>query len=474
MEASPDRPCACTAPAVPGCGGAGPRRAGLRPFLASSGAGSAADTKQYLYLDPGRLWSGRASLWDSHTGGHGAPPEHRLPVPDGALVLGVRAARGPRLGRQRLWLGTISFVAVLGARWLFRLLGVGRRGARGALVYMLTPYQLAFTARISVLLLPWAALPWLVGLTMRAVRRGGWRDRPSSPSSSWPPGASTSPPSSWPRGPPLARLRAVPGRAAARAALAAGGAHRRSQPRRVAVVDRGPAPPGRRTACPVLQLTENLRTLARPPRPTTSCGGLGNWFFYGRAVSATRSTRRGYDRRHAWWTSDLRHPGGGGRRSAGSCAGATAPTSPLLVVVGTVVARRAWPVRRPQPLRRGLEAVRPTIVRSGSRCATPPRSCRSWSWAWPGCSPPAWRRLRGARSGVGRRRAVGVASPASCRCGGTATLPRPSPPEDVPSTGARPSAASTSGGDDTGSSRSPGANFAAYRWGNTIEPITPG
>ena len=33
----------------------------------------------------------------------------------------------------------------------------------------LTPYQLAFTARISVLLLPWAGLPWLIGLTMRAV-----------------------------------------------------------------------------------------------------------------------------------------------------------------------------------------------------------------------------------------------------------------------------------------------------------------
>ena len=41
---------------------------------------------------------------------------------------------------------------------------------------MLTPYQLAFTARISVLLLAWAALPWIVGLTMRAVQRGGWRD----------------------------------------------------------------------------------------------------------------------------------------------------------------------------------------------------------------------------------------------------------------------------------------------------------
>ena len=72
-------------------------------------------------------------------------------------------------------MGTLSFLAVLGARWLFKNLGARRWGAlAGALVYMLTPYQLAFTARISVLLLAWAALPWLLVITMRAVQRGGW------------------------------------------------------------------------------------------------------------------------------------------------------------------------------------------------------------------------------------------------------------------------------------------------------------
>src|SRR5437763_674735 len=74
-------------------------------------------------------------------------------------------------------MGAISLVAALGARWLFTMLGIRRVGAlAGTLVYMLTPYQLAYTARFSVLLLAWAGLPWLVGLTMRAVRDGGWRD----------------------------------------------------------------------------------------------------------------------------------------------------------------------------------------------------------------------------------------------------------------------------------------------------------
>jgi len=40
---------------------------------------------------------------------------------------------------------------------------------------MLTPYSLDYSARISVLLLPFAALPWLIGLTRKALRDGGWR-----------------------------------------------------------------------------------------------------------------------------------------------------------------------------------------------------------------------------------------------------------------------------------------------------------
>src|SRR5262249_18727397 len=47
--------------------------------------------------------------------------------------------------------------------------------AVAALAYMLTPYSLDYTARISVLLMPWAALPWLIGIARKALRDGGWR-----------------------------------------------------------------------------------------------------------------------------------------------------------------------------------------------------------------------------------------------------------------------------------------------------------
>ena len=44
-----------------------------------------------------------------------------------------------------------------------------------AVAYMFTPYTLDYSARISVLLLPFAALPWMIGLTRKALRDGGWR-----------------------------------------------------------------------------------------------------------------------------------------------------------------------------------------------------------------------------------------------------------------------------------------------------------
>ena len=41
--------------------------------------------------------------------------------------------------------------------------------------YGFSPYVLQYAHRISVLLLPWAGLPWMLALTILAVRRGGWR-----------------------------------------------------------------------------------------------------------------------------------------------------------------------------------------------------------------------------------------------------------------------------------------------------------
>src|SRR6185503_11481125 len=148
------------------------------PFLLSSPGRLSSDTKQYLYLDPGRLLGRAPYLWDPHVAA-GTVPHQQIGYlfPMGPYYWFMDVIGVPDWIAQRLWLGTITLFAFLGARWLFTMLGTRRSGAlAGALVYGLSPYQLAFTARMSVLLLPWAGLPWLVGLTMRAVRRGGWRD----------------------------------------------------------------------------------------------------------------------------------------------------------------------------------------------------------------------------------------------------------------------------------------------------------
>jgi hypothetical protein len=81
---------------------------------------------------------------------------------------------------QRIWLGSILFAAALGVLFLLRTLNVRGPGTVvAAVVFMLTPYTLDFAARISVILLPWAGLPWMLALTIRALRtsdgKGSWR-----------------------------------------------------------------------------------------------------------------------------------------------------------------------------------------------------------------------------------------------------------------------------------------------------------
>ena len=79
---------------------------------------------------------------------------------------------------QRLWLGSILFLAGVGVWFLLRTLRFGHDADRGraSFAYALTPYTLTLAARLSVILLPFAGLPWLIAFTIRAIRRGGWRD----------------------------------------------------------------------------------------------------------------------------------------------------------------------------------------------------------------------------------------------------------------------------------------------------------
>jgi arabinofuranan 3-O-arabinosyltransferase len=448
------------------------------PFLASSPHLLSADTKEYLYLDPGRLLSRAPYLWDPHVG-MGTVPHQQIGYlfPMGPYFWFMDRVGVPDWIAQRLWLGTISLAAVLGARWLFTMLGTGRAGAlAGALVYMLTPYQLAFTARISVILLAWAALPWLVGLTIRAVRNGGWFDPALFALVFLAVGSVNASslvfvaiaPALW------LLIEALGGRAAIRRALEATA--------RIAVLSVGVSLwwiVGLRMqgayGLPVLQLTETLRTVATKSDPVDLLRGLGNWYFYG-------FDRFGFSIEQAASYVD---------KTAVIAASFAVPVLALcaagfvrwrhrgffaaLVVVGTVVGVGAWPYDDPSAYGtvfkwfandtaaglalRNTPRVVPVLVlglagllAAGVGALAPRR--RDWIAAAVVvvlvaiAFAPVWR--------------YGYLSDGVARA------------NDIPDYWKQAAAAMQADGNKTRVLEIPGSDFSAYRWGDTIEPVTPG
>lgn len=447
------------------------------PYLLSAPGRVSADSKQDLYLDPGRFLARAASLWDPHVGA-GTVPHQNLGYlfPTGPWFWAFDRLGVPDWVAQRLWWGTIALVAVLGARWLFQQLGTGRTGALvGALVYMLTPYQLAFTARISVLLLPWAALPWLVGLTMRATRSGGWR----------PPalvavalllagGINASSLLFVAIGPALwVALELLSRTEARRAVVAAGG--------RLALLAVGVClwwMVGIRLQAshglPVLQLTENLRTVADASTPGDVLRGLGNWFFYGH-------DQRGYslDQAKAYADDDLVVLLSYlvpvlALMAAVLVRWAHRAYFGLLVVVGAVVSVGAWPIDDPTPYgalwKRFASDTSVGLAFRNSPRAVPLVVLGLAGLLAAGVSalPPV------------RWRSVGAGTVALAALGGLLPVWQTgylsdglTRPEDIPRYW-REAAASLDAGDHaTRVLEIPGSSFAAYRWGTTIDPVTP-
>ena len=137
----------------------------------------AADTKEYLYLDPGRLIQSAISAWDPDFGAGRSPTRTSASSSRWARTTGSSPSyTSPMWIGQRFWMGSLFFAAGTGVWYLGRLLGLTRSGRlAAALAYMLTPYVLDYIARISGIVMPWAALGWMMAFTVLAVRKGGWR-----------------------------------------------------------------------------------------------------------------------------------------------------------------------------------------------------------------------------------------------------------------------------------------------------------
>ncbi len=137
-----------------------------------------ADTKVYLYLDPGRLMRTSLSMWDPNVG-MGTVTHQTIGYlfPMGPYYWVMEQVGLPDWVAQRLWLGICLFAAGAGVVYLLRTLSWKGAGVGIAAVgYMLSPYFLDYAAKHSVIALPWSGLPWLLAFTIRAIRHGGWRD----------------------------------------------------------------------------------------------------------------------------------------------------------------------------------------------------------------------------------------------------------------------------------------------------------
>jgi len=143
----------------------------VRPGVVTS------DTKTYLYLDPGHFLRQIVSMWDPDVA-MGTVTHQTIGYlfPMGPFFYLLSEVHLPLWVAQRLWLGGMMFAAGAGILYLCRTLdldGPGRLVA--AMAFMMSPYILQYAGRISVILLPWAGLGWMVAFTIKAVRGGGWK-----------------------------------------------------------------------------------------------------------------------------------------------------------------------------------------------------------------------------------------------------------------------------------------------------------
>ncbi|NND75547.1 MAG: DUF3367 domain-containing protein [Ilumatobacter sp.] len=147
------------------------------PMLATRPGRVSADTKSYLTIDPGGLLTDAASMWDPSVGA-GTVPHQNIGYlfPLGPYYWVMERIGSPDWVTQRLLWATMVFAAAYGTYRLTRWMGWTAAAALvAACAYGFTPYLLSYLSRLSVILGPWAALPWMLLLAAQAARTGSWR-----------------------------------------------------------------------------------------------------------------------------------------------------------------------------------------------------------------------------------------------------------------------------------------------------------
>lgn len=443
------------------------------PFLLSSPGRIASDSKQALYVDPGAFLGDAARLWDPSVAAGTVTHQHVGYLwPMGPWFWFADVVGIPTWIAQRVWLGTLTLLALLGARWLIRSLGLGRVAAlMGAIVYAGTPYQLAFTARTSILLLPWVGLPWLVELTRRAVLRGGWRHPALFALVAGTVAGVNAPTLVLVGLAPLVVLVDAAVRGRWRDALGVGfriGA--------LSVLTGlwwfAALIVQARQGLDVLAVTEDLRATSSRSSPDDLLRGLGNWFFYGG------------DRRGPHIVQSVAYEGWSFTAMATFLLPAVALFTAAVVrwrgrliaiafVMATVLAVGPWPYDRPSPVGRlfrtlGESSAVGMAFRNSARIV--PVVVLGLALVLAAAIAAVPTRFRTVAAGFTALLVLATALPL-LRHG---LLSEPVERQaNIPSYWLDAAERLDRAGSDTRVLELPGANFAAYRWGNAIEPITP-
>ncbi len=155
---------------------------GYIPQLASRPGVVVSDTKSYLYLDPGRFLVQSMYMWyPSMAAGTVTHERIGYLFPMGPFFLAARFAGIPLWVAERLWMGSILFGAGAGVLYMCKVLGIRGPGRPvAALAYMISPYFLQYVGRESVITLAWAGLPFMIAYTEKTLssnrkQPGSWR-----------------------------------------------------------------------------------------------------------------------------------------------------------------------------------------------------------------------------------------------------------------------------------------------------------
>ena len=450
------------------------------PLLLTRPGRVGADTKSYLYLDPARLLSRAAWMWDPNVG-LGTVTHQNIGYlwPLGPYYWLMETVGVPDWVAQRIWLGTIILGAGLGVRFMLKeLRWVGTGATVAAFAYALSPYLLDYGARISVILLPFAGLPWLVGLMARGLRRGDWR------SAAWfalvtltVGGVNATSlllvmvaPVVWALYATFV-TREVTSRRLVGTALRMGSLTLLTSLWWMA----GLSIQGR-YGIPILRYTETYRTVANASSATEVLRGLGYWFFYGRdALGAWIAPAVTMTQAVPALALSFALPG-----LAAVAALLTRWTHrgyfALLVGIGVVVSVGSHPWDSPSLYGAVFKAW--TTTESGLAFRSTPRAVplvalglavflgagvAAVSRRWPGWHLP-----------VSFLVLVAVCANASWLFRGQMVDQNLERPEEVPAYWKKVGAALDRGDRSTRALELPGTDFASYRWGNTVDPVTPG